>query len=174
MTQEIAQQLKKHEIECNFKPKMLIENSFVRDVCTFLETVYTENLNMFHISFLENKINKNNFMKEKLKSIKFDKIKKLDSLIFTIKKLDQDSKLNNVLEVLKIINTDLKKHHLNKSIQYYYENIFLPNLTFKEKNQADYYEFIVSKLFDIGEDSPLFADFFDKIQSTELIDSNRT
>jgi superfamily I DNA/RNA helicase len=29
-------------------------------------------------------------------------------------------------------------------------------------------------LFDIGEDSPLFADFFDKIQSTELIDSNRT
>ncbi|MEI8253485.1 MAG: hypothetical protein WCG25_07265 [bacterium] len=149
MTQNIVKTLKKHEIECNFKPKMIIENQFVRDICMFLEIVYAENLNMFHILFLENKINKNNIMKKRLETIDFNKINRLDSLIFTIKKIDQDNRLNNIIETLKAINTDLKKCHPNKSIQYYYENIFLPDLTFKERNQADYYEFIVSKLFDI-------------------------
>jgi len=174
MTQNIVKTLKKHEIECNFKPKMIIENQFVRDICMFLEIVYAENLNMFHILFLENKINKNNIMKKRLETIDFNKINRLDSLIFTIKKIDQDNRLNNIIETLKAINTDLKKCHPNKSIQYYYENIFLPDLTFKERNQADYYEFIVSKLFDIWEEAKWFANFFDKVQSTELIDSNRT
>jgi len=171
-TKAIANALNDKWIICNYKPEVLIQEPFVREIFNFLDLIYNpQHIDMWQLSLIEKRL----YGQEHITTnIDWKNINWLKEVLQTIadKKLDPKWELNKLLVIL---TTTVWNISLSSMLLYFYNQIFLEHLNFSEKINLWHYQLLISKLFTICEDVAKwdFAIFSETIQSTEFIEKNR-